>query len=456
MKDKNKIEIPKWLDELQQRSWEPEILLSGIVLYGMFKVPDLLDAFLNYFKLNIYSSVQDLDNLIALFKMGIYWLITGLILHLICRGIWIGMVGLSYTFSNGIRKDRLNYKGKFNEKMKRIPTYETIVIRLEKVSSALFSFSFMLFMSLIGGYLYFFVMIVSPFSLIFIYFDLGFSGTYFDIFQYYVLVVVGLGFAGLLDFISLGYFRKFKWVAKIYWPFHKFISALTLARFYRPIYYGVVTNFNKWAFFAFLSIFTFVSIAGAGSISNSTYPGDSVSRLELWGENQGYSAYSGYYDDQNQENPSNRAHIPSDIISGNVLKLFVVAQVGYEENMLERLSLDSLREVYPDTASSSLKLMVIDSFFSVAIDGKTIDVDRWFFHYKVSTNQRGFVTYLNISSLEEGPHELALKGPEEYYSYNLATIPFYMDLTIQSKSKIVEEAEEPTEEFQPKPFGIRK
>ena len=81
-----------------------EILLSGIVLYGMFKVPELLDAFLNYFKLNIYSSVQDLDNLIALFKMGIYWLITGLILHLICRGIWIGMVGLSYTFSNGIRK----------------------------------------------------------------------------------------------------------------------------------------------------------------------------------------------------------------------------------------------------------------------------------------------------------------------------------------------------------------
>ena len=38
--------VPKWLTELQQRSWEPEILLSGIVLYGMFKVPDLLDDFL--------------------------------------------------------------------------------------------------------------------------------------------------------------------------------------------------------------------------------------------------------------------------------------------------------------------------------------------------------------------------------------------------------------------------
>ncbi len=33
-----KNENPDWLDELQKKSWEPEILLSGIVLYGMFKM----------------------------------------------------------------------------------------------------------------------------------------------------------------------------------------------------------------------------------------------------------------------------------------------------------------------------------------------------------------------------------------------------------------------------------
>lgn len=458
MKEENKLPItPKWLDELQQKSWEPEILLSGIVLYGMFKVPDALDSMLNFFKLNIFGNSQDIDNLVALFKMGIYWLISGLILHLICRGIWIGMVGLSYTFSDGIKKSNLNYKGKFNEKVDHIPAFELIVIRLEKICSSLFSISFMLFMSLIGGYLYFFVLIVFPFTLCFVLFDLDFNSYYFKAFEFYVFTVVGVGMLGLLDFISLGYFRRFKWVARLYWPVHRFISALTLSRFYRPIYYGVVTNFNKWAFFVFLLVFTFVSISGAGSITDNTYPGDSFSRLTLWGQNQEFSAYSGYYDDQNQDNPSVRAHIPSDIINGDVLKLFVVANIVYEENMLENLSLDSLRESHPDTSMHALNMMVIDSFFTVTIDKKVVNIPRWYYHYKVTTSQRGYVAYLDISHLSEGQHLVEVKGPASQYRHNFATIPFYRDVTLQQSlpGKMNRKEEDPSVDFQPKPFGIR-
>lgn len=164
MSERSKIAVPKWLEDLQQKSWEPEILLSGIVLYGMFKVPELLDDFLLYFKLNIFGNSTDIDNLVALFKMGIYWLITGLIMHLICRGIWIGMVGLSYTFPNGIKISKINYAEPFQDKVRNIASYEEIVIRLEKISSTLFSVSFMLFMSLLGGYLFFLVLIIVPFT----------------------------------------------------------------------------------------------------------------------------------------------------------------------------------------------------------------------------------------------------------------------------------------------------
>ncbi|MEL6538501.1 MAG: hypothetical protein AAFQ98_23975, partial [Bacteroidota bacterium] len=158
--------IPKWLHDLQQRSWEPEILLSGIVLYGMFRVPSMLDGFLAYFKLNIYGNSQDIDNLISLSKFGIYWLITGLVLHLICRGIWIGMVGLSYTFPKGIVVENLKYEGKFKEKAERTASFERVITRLEKISSALFSLSFLLFMSLVGGYVYFLLLAVLPISII--------------------------------------------------------------------------------------------------------------------------------------------------------------------------------------------------------------------------------------------------------------------------------------------------
>ncbi|MEQ9467901.1 MAG: hypothetical protein RLN88_10855 [Ekhidna sp.] len=448
--------IPKWLEELQQRSWEPEILLSGIVLYGMFKVPDLLDGFLAYFKLNIFGNSQDIDNMVALFKMGIYWLITGLILHLICRGIWIGMVGLSYAFPKGIRHDRLNYHGRFQEKVGRTPSYEEIVIRLEKISSSLFSISFMLFMSLIGGYLFFLILVILPFTIAYLVFDMGFQGVYFDIFQVYVLIMVGLGLIALLDFISLGYFRRFKAFAKIYWPLHRVVSVLTLSRFYRPIYYGIVTNFNKWFLFAFLLFFALVSIFGAGSITDSTYSGDSFSQLELWENRRGFMSYSGNYNDQNEGRPSTRASIPSDIITGDVLRLFVVANITSEDVMQEFMPLDSLKEAHPDTTAAALKLMIAQSYFKIQLDDKPIDADSWLMHYNTHTRQRGYLVYLNIGELGEGTHWVKLTGPGGKYNYVYTEIPFYRDIAFDPVSRPMQnenKQEEP--DFQPKPFGIR-
>lgn len=453
----NRSTVPKWLEELQQRSWEPEILLSGIVLYGMFKVPELLDGFRVYFKLNIFGDSQDIDNLVALFKMGIYWLITGLILHLICRGIWIGMVGLSYAFPKGIQQDKLNYKGRFQEKVSQTPSFETIVIRLEKISSSLFSISFMLFMSLVGGYLFFLTLVILPFIGAYLVFDLGFQGSFYDAFQIYVLIMLGFGIIALIDFITLGYFRRFKVFAKIYWPLHRVVSFLTLSRFYRPIYYGIVTNFNKWILFAFLLFFAFVSIFGAGSITDTIFSGDPYSQLELWENRRGYMSFAGNYDDQNEGQPSLRASIPSDIITGDVLRLFVVANIASEDVMLEFMPLDSLKEVYPDTATTALMLMVAQSYYKVQLDNEPVKASTWLMHYKTHTQQRGYLVYIDISELGEGTHWIKISGPGGKYNYTYSEIPFYRDITLNPVSRPVQkDNEQEGADFQPKPFGIRE
>ena len=458
MEDQKKTPVPRWLEDLQQKSWEPEILLSGIVLYGMFKVPELLDSFLAYFKLNIFGNSTDIDNLVALSKMGIYWLITGLIMHLICRGIWIGMVGLSYAFPEGIRADKLDYQSPFREKVSRIASYERIVIRLEKISSVLFSLSFMLFMSLLGGYLYFLIMLILPFLFTWIVFDMDFEGIGFQVFQVWVFLVLGVGIFGLIDFVSLGYFRKFKWVAKLYWPLHRFISTLTLSRFYRPIYYGMVTHVNKWALFFLLILFTFISIVGAGNMTDGIYVGDNFSRISFWDSSQGYSAFSGYYDDQNEDYPSVRAHIPSDIINGDVLRLFVVANIRYEDNIEKNFPRDSLKELYPDTSSAALNNMAVASFFQVRLNGKKMDSLKWLFHYKNHLDQRGYLTYISLEYLKEGLHEVSVYGPGEQYKNPFATIPFYRDVQVQNQPRKTNTWDEKdgAPDFQPKPFGVRE
>ena len=69
---KHEFEKPAWLNELQQKSWEPEILLSGIVLYGMFQIPDLLDSFLEFGNDNLFGSTTDLDNFVSAIKVALY------------------------------------------------------------------------------------------------------------------------------------------------------------------------------------------------------------------------------------------------------------------------------------------------------------------------------------------------------------------------------------------------
>ncbi len=458
MNEDKKLSVPKWLEDLQQKSWEPEILLSGIVLYGMFKVPDLLDDFQIFFKATIFGNSNDINNLVGLFKMGIYWLITGLILHLICRGIWIGMVGLSYSFPNGIQHERLEYKGRFKNKIARTPSYELIVMRLEKISSSLFSVSFMLFMSLLGGYLFFLVLLIIPFTISYLYFDISFDGLFIDVFKVYATVIFVTSIIGLIDFLSLGYFRRFKWIAKIYWPIHQFISALTLSRFYRPIYYGMVSNFNRWAFFFFLLVFTVVSIMGAVTIANRDFPGDAYSRLSLWNDTRGYNSFGGYYDDQNEDEFSTQAQIQSDIISSDVIKLFVPANVSYEDEMEELMSLDSLKEQYPDTARSALNHMLVKAFYLIKIDEDTVDAPMWYTHYKWKTRQYGYLTYISINKFDEGMHQLTVSGNHKKFTYPFAIVPFYKDASLSANRPKTAKSNSNDQEidFQPKPFGIRK
>ena len=39
----------QWLKDLQDKSWEPEILISGIVIFGLFKIFPLVEDLHTYF-----------------------------------------------------------------------------------------------------------------------------------------------------------------------------------------------------------------------------------------------------------------------------------------------------------------------------------------------------------------------------------------------------------------------
>jgi hypothetical protein len=419
-------ENPKWLQKLQLNSWEPEILLSGIVLYGMFKTPELLDQLYSFIEVNIALSVNDIKNFISLLKLAIHWLIFGLILHLISRGIWVGMVGLSFTFPKGIDQERLKFDSKFRNHIDRIPSMQRIIISLEKICSSLFSISFMLFMSMIGAYFYFLVLLIIPImTVVYLFMNGNFESLNNPIWVVYVITVVVLGFIALIDFLTLGWIKRFKWLARMYYPLYRLIGFITLSRFYRPIYYSIISNLSRWKISLILIAFTVVSIYALDK-NDSEYPGENFSGISMWSDRIGSGAYYGYYDDQMQDEFSGRAQIQSDVISGNTLRLFVVLRADNEERIRKHCNYDSLVTKL-DTATRHIQMHCLDAFYKIYIDDSLIQDLKWKFHYKTTTRQKGILTWINIRQLPEGLHELELRHPLEKRNQVTANIPFFRE-----------------------------
>ncbi len=428
MEENNK---PKWLSELQQKSWEPEVLLSGIVLYGMFKMPGLLDDFLYYYKINFTGASNDIDNFVGMMKVAVYWLTSGLIAHLISRGIWVGMVGLSFTFPKGIALDEIKLTDKYKNFLARIPSTEKIILNLEGFSSTLFSISFMMFMMMLGAYFYLLITIIVPvLSLVYFVNDIFDNDTFGYILAGYLLVVLAFGFIGFIDFITLGFFKRFRWLSKIYWPIYRVVGTLTMARFYRPIYYILVSNVKKWKIGLLLTAFVVASFMWVGGISNSTYPGESLSRISLWSDSQNTGSYTGYYDDQVDDIKSINASIQSDIIRGNTVRLFLVLRAEREDSIKAHCNLDSLFQI-EELGRPQARIQCLKAFYSVSIDDSVFADLPFKFHFKSKTRQRGLLTYIDISYLETGLHHLSIEIPEQKFRNNrIANIPFYREETI--------------------------
>ena len=49
----------------------------------------------------------------------------------------------------------------------------------------------------------------------------------------------------MIDYFSLGFFKKLKWFSKVYYPFYQFYNVITLSSLSRSIYYYLISKFSK-------------------------------------------------------------------------------------------------------------------------------------------------------------------------------------------------------------------
>lgn len=233
-----------WLDRLQQESWQLELLISGFVIFLLIGGWEPLSE-LEYDAGLLTNTSQSFRTVIFVYyvlRTAYLSLLVCLLIHVVLRGLWIAAVGLR-SVSGEIDYNALNYKARFTRRLQRkIGSFDEYINRLERFCSVVFTLAFLIlfcFLSLISWSL---VAIILQRGFLLIFGGewqgtgiLGGAGSM-------SLVVIIFSIIYFIDFVTLGWLKKLRWVNRPYYYLYVFMGWVTLARFYRPLYYNLIDN----------------------------------------------------------------------------------------------------------------------------------------------------------------------------------------------------------------------
>jgi len=400
MEDKKPKET-NWLTRIQEQSWEPEILISGFVLFALFRIPPLLqdlNLFLNNNSVEVFSQGNVDENLTALLTISNSWLILGFSVHLFLRSIWVAFIGLSYVYKNGIDFSKLKYQPEFKKEIVKNSDYVDIIHKLEKVCSATFAISFLWFLCVLGAT--FALLIIGGVINIFIHFfpKQAADTSWLD------PVLSFIFFVHIFDFVTLGALKRIKYVSKVYYPIYKIISYLTLSPLYRGIYYGFVSNHKWWKVATFMLIFAASSFFLTFAIRENENLIDIMVFKTLADKHQ---LFHGHYENLADGAYSRNIILPSDVVEDNVLRVFIVHRTGYEKQSIMKLCDYENSAAQDSLVLDDLKMDCLDQFYDLKVDGQLVETD-FLFHKHQKSKQDGLIAYLDIAHLEKGVHVLEL------------------------------------------------
>ena len=423
----------KWLDILQQESWQLELIISGFAIYGLFMIIDPIEL--------AGLEARNEQNVYRVFlmqglKISWYIITVNLIAHVVLRGLWIGAIGLRYV-SGDINYDKLKYSPKFTKHLiKRVGSFDNYVATLEKYCSVIFSVTFLLVFYLLG---------LLAIGLIFTFLGLLVSKEETPDWVRYWIAIPAIVFTALgtiltfIDFVTQGWLKKKKWTTSFYYPIYWLFKYITLSFLYRPMVYNFLDNkFGKRLTLFLVPLYLLITVLAVTQFSTSNY-------LEKEMNSSSYAASHKNYNDLISLNNSfvDRASIPSKVIQTSFLNVFVIYGRSIEDDVFyfntDLKPEEDRRGIYSPIFSEgtidwSERKELIQSYITEIEDMYTLSVDSIPFKPKfiVSKNvqqQLGFETFIDIKSVSHGRHILNVARKDHIndstYIRSIIKIPFW-------------------------------
>jgi hypothetical protein len=413
--------LKELLDRLSIESWQLELVVSG---FAIFLAGSSLEPIKDYGS-RLFVINEGLNNNFGLLPMtavillgSVFFVFVNLILHIVFRGMWISAIGLR-SISGEIDLEQLNFVKPFDRFMKsKLSSFDSFIKRLDDISSVIFAFTFLLVFMLISFGLFFLFtgIVIYLLNQTRSHFDLADSNIFIVINVSIVLIIILSGLLYFIDFITLGFLKRKRWISVWYFPFYRVLSLITFSWLYRPLYYNLIDN----KFGRRIGLFLFPYFITIGLIVSTK------SRINLYipEKKEDTEISDRYYADKRDTDLRIKyVSIPSQYIRNGYLELFILYYATNDDETIAQLC----PGVTPDVASgigSDLNITFNtskedsyhsppDSMIECVVKNYEIRIDDslyqeldFYFYTDSAFDQEGIKSIIDLSHLKRGEHQL--------------------------------------------------
>jgi len=427
---REKIQVKDWMEHLRKNSWEMELLITGFVLVGLFKVHGLLVNLRYDFLSQIANSLS--SNLISLMwrmlDTSVLVIIFDLILLLVLRGYWSGLVGLDSTPS--VRPDA---------PVERNLTRN--IWRMDSLCSMIFALSFLIvFVTITSGFFLMLWLVVVELA------NLSMPVPLLIPFRTVALTVLYLmalfAILKVFDFVSLGVLGRVRgrWFAAPYRLLSRIFGVITLGFLSGQIYRKLsqVIPRRRFQMLMLLYVVLTISVFLGLTIDKRWYFPNRVSRWIVNPddyEDCSATKSSGTTQGKPYQRIAMTPTIQSELITEPFIRLYIPITV--KDNAHIQSLMPAAKRLHGTVYSEYITLTgpsytnedehnilaFYNGYYQITIDD-TLRCDPEFLFYQYTDRQdSGILTYLPVNGLTDGLHMLKILRRDENKPY---ITPFWL------------------------------
>ena len=429
------------LRELTTQSWNLELAISGVAMFAILQVPDLLESAFSYIRYNYMTHTEGaavmLPSMVySLIRATCHVLFAAFLANFVMRAFWVGLVGLLAVFPSGIYYDRIPFSTPYAQQRlaDEFGPLDRYILWLDKRCNIVFALAFQfVFLLVVVAILYLLgllvYLVVQPNVTPTVWFGVKIAlGSLMALFFLASMVLSQKKIKQTPGGIQLNY--RFTKVGRLMMLGMYKHSSYVTNTFYTNIRPGKLIQRAAIFIVIFFGVF-FLEYANDISRING--------RMSLFNSRHLYSARvdSLYieptaYDNQRPEGAFvSTASIQSDVIREPYLRLFIaypkaldtkLKQVAPEPVWSDTLSRQARRQQYAIWSKQQINKLI-----RITVNDSTCAQADLLFTKAGIQEQSGWQTVVVPGNLKLGQNRLrvALQDPRKKEAEDLVTIPFW-------------------------------